>query len=248
MSWGMNELIIEKSASAFRSEYSLHNADPIRLKSLLQKLNVITVFSPLAGNFSGMALKTDKNHFMLINSNQSLGKQHFTICHELYHLFIQKDFFSRVCLTGQFNKNADKNEYNADLFGSYLLLPNEGLLQNIPEEEIENKSISLKTLLYIEHFYSCSRRALLYRLKKLKLITPTEYDGFAQNIKRGALENGYGIELYEKGNYKTVISDYGIMAKTLFDNEKVSESHYYSLLTDLGINISKIDEKQYEET
>ncbi len=243
----MNELIIEKSASAFRSEHGLNNADPIRLKSLLQKLNVISVFSPLSANFSGMALKADENRFMLINSNQSLGKQHFTICHELYHLFIQKDFISRVCQTGQFNKNADKNEYNADLFGSYLLLPNEGLLQNIPEEEIEKKSISLKTLLYIEHFYSCSRRALLYRLKKLKLISSTEYDDFAKNIKRGALKNGYSTELYEKGNEKTVIGDYGIMAKELFDKEKVSESHYYSLLTDLGINISKIDEIQYEE-
>jgi Zn-dependent peptidase ImmA (M78 family) len=244
----MYDLLLEKAAVAFRSDNGLNNADPIRLKSLLQKLNVITVFAPLSDNFSGMALKANAaNLFMLVNSNQSIGKQHFTICHELYHLFEQTDFTSQVCLTGRFDKKADINEYNADVFASYLLLPTDGLLENIPNAEIEKKKISLKTVLYIEHFYSCSRRALLYRLKNLKLISAIEYDAFTVNIQRGALENGYAIDLYKNGNHKVVIGDYGIIAKQLFDNETVSESHYYSLLADLGIDITKIDETQHGE-
>jgi len=244
----MNDLLSEKSAVAFRTDNGLNNADPIRLKSLLQKLNVITVFAPLSENFSGMALKAnDHNRFMLVNSNQSLGKQHFTICHELYHLFIQADFTSQVCQTGKFDKKADINEYNADVFASYLLLPTDGLLESIPNGEIEKKNISLQTILYIEHFYSCSRRALLYRLKKLKLITDEGYDAYTKDIQKGALQNGYAIDLYKSGNHNTVIGDYGIIAKQLFDKEKVSESHYYSLLADLGIDITKIDENQHGE-
>jgi Zn-dependent peptidase ImmA (M78 family) len=248
MQWEMSDLLLEKASSLFRSENGLHNAEPIRLKSLLQKLNVISVFSPLADHFSGMALKANSDkRFMLINSNQSLGKQHFTICHELYHLFIQADFTSQVCHTGLFNKKADKNEYNADVFASYLLLPTDGLLEYIPDPEIERKKISLNTILFIEHFYSCSRRALLYRLKNLKLITSLEYDNFALNIQRGALENGYATDLYKNGNHHTVIGDYGMIAKQLFDSEKVSESHYYSLLADLGIDVTKLDDGQYGE-
>lgn len=244
----MSDLLLEKASSIFRSENGLNNADPIRLKSLLQKLNVITIFSPLSDNFSGMALKANSDkRFMLVNSNQSLGKQHFTICHELYHLFIQPDFTSQVCHAGLFNKKADKNEYNADVFASYLLLPTEGLLENIPNAEIDKKKISLKTILYIEHFYSCSRRALLVRLRNLKLITSEEFEVFTRNIRRGALENGYGDGLYRCGNEKTVIGDYGIIAKQLFDNQTVSESHYYSLLADLGIDVTKIDEGQNGE-
>lgn len=244
----MYDLLTEKAALAFRSDNGLNNADPIRLKSLLQKLNVITVFAPLSDNFSGMALKANTdNRFMLVNSNQSLGKQHFTICHELYHLFVQTDFTSQVCQTGKFDKKADKNEYNADVFASYLLLPTDGLLENISDKEIEKKKISSKTILYIEHFYSCSRRALLYRLRNLQLISSAEYESFTVNIQRGALENGYAIDLYKKGNNKVVIGDYGIIAKHLFDNETVSESHYYSLLSDIGIDITKIDETQYGE-
>jgi Zn-dependent peptidase ImmA (M78 family) len=245
----MSDLLLEKAAVAFRSEHGLNNADPIRLKSLLQKLNVISVFAPLSENFSGMALKANNaDRFMLVNSNQSLGKQHFTVCHELYHLFEQKEFSSQVCQTGQFDKRSDINEYNADVFASYLLLPTDGLLESIPDEEIERKRISLKTILYIEHFFSCSRRALLYRLKKdLKLINSDEYDFFTKNIQKGALENGYAIDLYKNGNHKTVIGDYGIIAKQLFDSETVSESHYYSLLADLGIDITKIEESQHGE-
>jgi Zn-dependent peptidase ImmA (M78 family) len=244
----MSDLLLEKAAVAFRSENGLNNADTIRLKSLLQKLNIITVFAPLSDNFSGMALKANNNsRFMLVNSNQSLGKQHFTICHELYHLFVQTDFTSQVCNTGKFDKKADKNEYNADVFASYLLLPTDGLLENIPNEEIEKKKISLKTILFIEHFYSCSRRALLYRLKNLKLVSSAEYETFTANIQRGALENGYAVDLYKNGNHKVVIGDYGIIAKQLFDKETVSESHYYSLLADLGIDITKLDESQHGE-
>jgi Zn-dependent peptidase ImmA (M78 family) len=157
------------------------------------------------------------------------------------------DFTSQVCNTGKFDKKADKNEYNADVFASYLLLPTDGLLENIPNEEIESKKVSLKTILYIEHFYSCSRRALLYRLKNLKLISSAEYEAFTTNIQRGALENGYAVDLYKNGNHKVVIGDYGIIAKQLFDSETVSESHYYSLLADLGIDITKIDETQHGE-
>lgn len=244
----MSDLLLEKAAVAFRSENGLNSAEPIRLKSLLQKLNVITVFAPLSENFSGMALKAnDTDRFMLVNCNQSLGKQHFTVCHELYHLFVQEDFTSQVCKTGKFDKKADINEYNADVFASYLLLPTDGLLENIPNSELEKKKISLQTILFIEQFYSCSRRALLYRLKNLKLISPAEYDSFTLNIRRGALENGYGIDLYRSGNHKTVVGDYGIIAKQLFDNEKISESHYYSLLDDLGIDITKIEESQNGE-
>ena len=180
--------------------------------------------------------------FILINTQQSLGKQHFTICHELYHLFIQANFTSQVCQTGLFDKKADTEEYNADIFASHLLLPTDGLIKYIPDEELSGKKITLRTILQIEHLYSCSRKALLYRLKKLSLITQEQYNDWSVNVKRSAVEYGFGTDLYEPGNHNTVIGDYGLLAKELYDKEKISESHYYSLLTDLGIDLTKIDD------
>ncbi len=247
----MSDLLLEKAAVSFRSEQGADSNEPVRLKSLLQKLNVVTVFAPLSHNFSGMALKVNLNEktdrFMLINTQQSLGKQHFTICHELYHLFIQANFTSQVCQTGLFDKKADIEEYNADIFASHLLLPTDGLIKYIPDEELSRKKITLPTILQIEHLYSCSRRALLYRLKKLSLITQEQYEEWSKNVKRRAVEYGFQTDLYEPGNHNTVIGDYGLLAKELYDKEKISESHYYSLLSDLGIDLTKIDDNNNGE-
>lgn len=247
----MDELLLEKAAIQFRSDCGINNKDAIRLKSLLQKLNVITIFKPLSDNFSGMALKTEQNNltsrFILVNNCQSIGKQHFTICHELYHLYIQKKFVSRVCKTGLFDKK-DKEEYNADIFASYLLLPTDGLIELIPDEELAGKSkISVGTIVYLEQFFSCSRRALLYRLKKMKLISDVQYDQYCINVKRSALENGFNVDLYEPGNHNVIIGNYGSIAKSLFDKDRISESHYYSLLSDLGININALENKFNED-
>jgi len=244
----VNEFLLEKEASEFRSECGFNSTEPVRLKSLLLKRGVVAVFKDLSSAFSGMALKVgdgkDAKRYMLVNSAQSVGKQHLTICHELYHLFVQAEFTSRVCITGQFDRAQDKEERFADTFAALLLLPADGLKRNIPDEELETKKLSLKTILALEQYFSCSRAALLYRLKKLELLkSGPVYDAFAANVKRGAYENGYPTDLYEPGNHDLVIGDYGVKARTLFDAEKISESHYYSLLADLGMKPHNLDEE-----
>lgn len=241
----MTDILLEKAAAQFRTENGINPLDNVRLNSLLQKLNVITVFKPLSENFSGMALKTETENgifrFMLVNSSQSIGKQNFTICHELYHLYFQQDFTSMVCNVGLFDKKRDKNEYNADVFASYLLLPKEGLLNLISDKELEEKKISLSTIVFLEQLYQCSRSALLYRLKALGLLSKNEYDEFVKQVRKTALEHGYDTSLYRPGNTGMVIGDYGSSAKELFDRERISQSHYFSLLSDLGIDISEIE-------
>lgn len=241
----MNKVLLEKYANDFRQKNGIGSYDPIRLKSFLSKLNVITVFRPLSCDFSGMSLKIKENdkitRFILVNSNHNLGKQHFTICHELYHLFIQEDFSSMVCITGLFDKK-NKEEYNADVFASLLLLPEQGVKSLIPDDETGHRDlISLKTILKIEHYYSCSRSALLYRLKELELITSKSYDVYAKNVKKGALQYGYSTDLYEKGNNSDVLGNYGELARELFEKEKISETHYISLLTDWGIDAQQLE-------
>lgn len=75
----------------FRQKIGLSDAEAVNLKSLLLKLGVLTIFRPLSEKFSGMSLKSPGGErFMLINCNQPRCRQHFTIAHELYHLFIEK--------------------------------------------------------------------------------------------------------------------------------------------------------------
>lgn len=232
------ELEIEKKAFAFRQQNGLSSAEPIRLKSLLLKNNVLTLFKPLSETFSGMAIKIgDQNRFMLVNCEQNIGKQHFTIGHELYHLFIQENFTAQKCSVGAFDGSKDPEEYRADLFAAFLLLPEEGIKQMIPDEELKRgTTISLQTILKIEHFYSVSRRALLYRLLNLEFITSAIYEQFTVGIKKGAAQNGYPTNLYEWGNANEVIGDYGVLANNLLEADRISESHYLELMGAIGFN------------
>lgn len=245
----MNDLILEKKSLDFRNRNGLGSSDSIRLKSLLSKLDVLTVFKPLSDGFSGMALKIDSNgevkRFVLINSSKTIGHQHFTICHELYHLFIQENFQSMVCTAGEFRKE-DKEEYNADVFAAHLLLPESGIKSLIPDEELGRDKIKLRTVLKIEQYFSCSRAALLYRLKKLNIISGSRWEELNFHVKRGAVELGYSTGLYESGNHHEVIGDYGALARDLFDREVISESHYYSLLLDLGMNSDELEKLENE--
>ena len=83
---------IEIKASELRSEWGLSPYDPVPVKQLLLKLNILTLFRSLEENLSGMCLKRNDKRFLLINSNHPIGRQNFSIAHELYHLFVQETF------------------------------------------------------------------------------------------------------------------------------------------------------------
>lgn len=234
------KFILEKKANDLRNKWALNNSEPVLLSSLLLELNVITVFKPLSNAISGMALKIQDedlvHRFIFVNSNHTHGRQRFTVCHELYHLFVQTNFESMICQTGKFDKK-DEEEYRADLFASFFLLPKDGIMKLIPDEEIETNSISLSTILKIEHYFLCSRSALLFRLKDLNLIDTEGYNKYAVNVKAGASRLGYDLSLYEPRKKEYLVGDYGRLAELLFEQEKISEGHYGSLMKDIGVNI-----------
>jgi len=234
-----NDRILEVRANKLRDGLGVGHTDPIDLYKILTELNVVTAFRPLNRNFSGMAVKAGKEHFILVNTSQTKGRQHFTIGHELYHLLLQENFRFMLCKVGRFDKK-DREEYNADIFSSYLLLPEAGIINCIPEAELaRGASLSLSTIVKLEQYFGVSRHALLIRLAKLGLIVYKEYEQYLTGVKKSANELGYSTRLYEEGNDYNVIGDYGTLSKNLFEAEKISESHYFNLMQDIGVNIDK---------
>lgn len=233
----MNEYTLEKEANWFRTKHGYNSLEPIPLQSLLLELDILTLFKPLSNNFSGMAIKAGEQRFMLVNSNHPIGKQNFTICHELYHLYIQKDFHSMQCSTGLFDKKSNKNEYYADLFAANLLMPELGILMHIPNNENIKNKISLNTLLKIEQSYSCSRSALLFRLINMNLLSLEMAETYRKNVIQKASQLGYPLDLYQPGNSGKMIGQYGSLARQLFEEHKISEGHYYELINEAGLRI-----------
>ncbi|WP_423129813.1 ImmA/IrrE family metallo-endopeptidase [Gaoshiqia sp. Z1-71] len=233
------EFKLKARAANFRNRFGYSNSEPIEFRSLLWKLDILTVFYPLGEDFSGLSVLADDSRFILVNSGQSLGRQNFTIAHELYHLFYDNDFVPHKCNTGQFpSKNS--TELKADLFASFLLLPEDGITDMISEREMMQDKIQLSTLLKIEQTYGSSRMALLIRLLSMKLITQSLVVQYSANILKNARQYGYSPALYTRTDEKLIIGPYATLANKLFDENKISEGHYRELLAAIGIDVNEI--------
>lgn len=231
--------ILQKNASMFRERNGISSSEAIRIKSLLLKLNVFTMFKPMTEGLSGMSLKiNDNSKFILVNSNHSIGRQHFTIAHELYHLFIQEKFEIHQCKTGLFDVK-NREEFNADYFASCLLMPENGINEMLPDAELTKNKVSLQSIIKLEQYFSVSHSSMLLRLKMLGLLDSKSYDSL-KSFK--AIESaqlfGYNTSLYKAGNHNVTIGNYGEKAKILFDNEVISEGHYLELMHQIGIDIT----------
>lgn len=226
--------LIERQVTQFRQEVGLSDAEAVNLKSLLLKLNVLTIYRPLSDSFSGMSLKSPgEERFMLINSNQPRCRQHFTIAHELYHLFIEKKPVPHNCAV---EGGKSESEQCADSFAQIFLMPYAGILQLIPDNELQSRSISLATVIRLEHYFSVSRQAIINRLYDLRFISRNDRAAFlAYPVIRTAREYGYDITLYQPGNENLVIGNFGEKARRLYDEEKISEGHYRELMSKIGI-------------
>ena len=225
---------VESQASRFRQFAGLSNSEAVNLRSLLLKLNVLTLFRPMSDSFSGMSLKGNGRSFMLINSNQPRCRQHFTISHELYHLFIEDNPVPHRCQEGG-KKN--ESEQCADAFALMFLMPADAVRQMIPEDELKQGKVSLATALKLGQYFGTSHAAVLNRLSDLNLIGRNEREQLSGiSVKRACREHGYDTSLYESGNEGRVIGDFGEKARKLFEADKISEGHYLELLHKIGID------------
>lgn len=215
-------------AQKFRLENGLSMSEAVNVKSLIRKLNILTVYRPMSDYAYGLSLKSPKGHrFILVNSNSSRGRQHFTIAHELYHLYYDENPHPHIC--GK--DGTSRTERNADRFASALLMPEEGIIGMLTDEEYAEKKISIAKILRLEQYFGVSRSTMLIRLKELNLISVTLFESLkSYSAINTAKEYGYDKSLYQSGNENLVIGDYGEKARVLFEDEKISEGHYLELL------------------
>ncbi len=226
----MKRLTIQESeilAQKFRSEHGLSMTEPISTKTVLRKLGILTMYRPLSEKSFGISAKSESGRmFMMVNCNSTRGRQHFTIAHELYHLLYDDSPEPHMC-----GGVAIGVEKDANLFASALLMPREGLLKMVSDEEVKRRKVKLATVLRMEQFFGVSRNTLLLRLKDIGLITEAYLNELKSvPVKESAMQYGYNLSLYEAGNKGIVIGDFGEKARLLFESGRISEGHYYELL------------------
>ena len=213
-------------AAKFRTELGMGISEPVDAKTLIRKLGITAVYRPLSEKSYGISCMSEGKRFMLINSNSTRGRQHFTVGHELYHLYYDEHPTPHMC-----DSTESTEEKNANRFAASLLMPREGVLAMMDKEEILGRRVTLATVLRLEHFFGVSRNTLLIRLKEINLISQLCLDSIkVLPVKESAQEYGYDLSLYEPGNAGLVLGDFGEKARLLFEQGKISEGHYLELL------------------
>lgn len=227
----LSEFDAELLAVRFRNMLHMPQDTPVVVKEVLEQLNILTMFRSLSEDSFGMSIKTkDGLRFMLVSSNSTIGRQHFTIAHELYHLFYDENPTPHMC--GVDGKSP--LEQSADMFASNLLLPRVGLLSMLPESFSETKQVDIATIVKMVQKFQVSRQALLYRLKRLSIINEAQLQTLlSAPIKDMAMRRGFDTSVYEKGNDGLIIGDYKSLATDIFEKGLISEGHYNELLNAL---------------
>jgi len=229
----IDKLDLCTKALALRKELGADTTSPIDIFSLAHTITQLTlVFYPMGDHLSGMCIKNDGNPVIAINSSMSVGRQRFSMAHELYHLYYDENKQSTVCAIKIGTGN--DTEKAADQFASYFLMPPVALSETIKKiHGMSTDNLGIKEIVKLEQYFGVSRQALLCRLIEDKKLTPQQADQFRQGVIRSAVNLGYDDSLYkplpEDKQYKTY-GYYIQQADELLQKDLVSTGKYEQLL------------------
>ncbi|MTI60312.1 MAG: ImmA/IrrE family metallo-endopeptidase [Firmicutes bacterium] len=223
--------LAETRAIKTRNEFGLSNTEAINIFEVLKYNGDISIIRmPIESDLYGLFIKKEDAQAILINTNNSLGRQYFTAAHEYYHLKYDVNL----------NSQNQELEKEADTFASYLLMSREGLNFHL-KKRLTNKgkdNIDIADCLYLENYFKISHQALVLRLKLDKHIRKRKYEELLDyNIRKEAVKYGYSLELYSPtilDKDMHIYSDYAELAEIALNNNQISEGKYNEYLLEGG--------------
>lgn len=189
----MDRLVLQRRALHVRNYFGVDDNSPVDILALVATNSEITlVYYPFNEEISGVCIKSAK--LIAINSHSTLGRQAFSVAHELYHYFYDGEKTSISYFDISDNSRVEKE---ANLFASYLLMPDTSFTRLCNKlTNNGSKKIALQDILEIEQYFRVSRNALLIRLISEEYITVEESEQFKKNILKNAKMYGFDIALY----------------------------------------------------
>jgi Zn-dependent peptidase ImmA (M78 family) len=189
----MDRLLLQRRADNVRNHFGVDDNSPIDLFALVStNSNITLVFYPFKEEISGICIKSA--HLIAINSRSTLGRQTFSIAHELYHYFYDGDQTTISYINTYENSIMEKE---ANLFASYLLMPDSSFTRFCKKITCNGvQKIEIKNILEIEQYYRVSRNAVLVRLVLDEYITIEEAEQFKKDIIKNAKKYGFDVTLY----------------------------------------------------
>lgn len=133
---------------------------------LLSEMDYYIIKAQAPKNLSGFYMKKDKFPFIFVNTNHSLGRQNFSLWHEVYHHYMNhqsgiSDFGSNVL-----------EEREAEIFAGCVLLPDTEIQKWMAEEDDVMRSDVLSRM---SVYYNMSFNGVMVRAMQLNPIPKEKY-------------------------------------------------------------------------
>lgn len=186
---------LNADAIRFREKVGYSNREPIDIESVVLKMKNYTIVKlELPKTISGMCIVDETSKLIAINSTQTLGRQRYSIAHELYHSEIEKLTEGMVCLANGYDSKSN-SEREAEQFASYLLMPYDGLEWYIDKYDIMEWDV--KEIIGLSQYYKMSYMSVLRRLFTEGKISATQFECFGKvSVRNEAMKYGYDTTLY----------------------------------------------------
>lgn len=142
---------------------------PVDLNRIAEEFNLPIYYEKLDDNLAGCFIAEDKGAAIVLNNNDAVVRQRFTLAHELGHFIsykIQektgKIFDERSTLAGL---GTDPEEIFANKFAAELLMPKDEFMNKF--KEFKNNHHDLECLDYLAKHFNVSRQAIEIRYDNL---------------------------------------------------------------------------------
>ena len=161
---------------------------PSNLFSLIEDQSGVGIaLEPLQERIAGICVRVADLAIVLIDSSANVGRQRFTVAHELCHLLVGDGEQVHVDerLTGQ-----SLVEMRANAFAAHFLMPAKAVRRYLRERTVDEE-----VMVELQYTFGVSLDALLWQLVNLDLISENRRDQIrAVGSKALAFRYGYGSE------------------------------------------------------
>ena len=218
----MNKIDLWTKASSLRKELKIDTQSPVDIIPLVNNIDNLTlVFYPMSDKISGICIKNEAGNVIAVNSNMTMGRQNFSVAHELYHIYHDDNGFRTTVCQKELGTNKAE-EQKAEQFASYFLMPPDSMKEMIDKvkKDTNKKRLSEENVIKLEQHFRISRQAMLIRLIDEGELTEKEANGMKTNIIQYVMFLGYDDILYRPLPIERQYRTYGHYIKQV---EELSE-------------------------
>jgi len=234
-------------ANQIREKLGFFKEPVTNIFELIESLNILLTKKPLNNSsISAYFLHYKNNYLFFINSAHTLGRQHFSAAHEIYHYYFDKELNGTICDTFKFKNQRNESETLADYFAVHFLMPEDGIYKffNIVGDQV----ININKIIKAQNYFKVSFKAMLVRLKVLELIDEDQYNEFSNiHLNSTFAKLGYSRELILPTNDIYIPQNYLEILNDNYEQNKITENAYKEYLADVGLSIKDILVKEEVE-